>query len=563
MAVSGTVIGAAATTVGSVLLLNVAGILTARFPRHRSGKVGPSGIVPDRALAPLSSLVTNVFLPCLIFSSLGATLRQDVLKDSWPSAVFAPVNMGIAALVSWLVAIPFVPRKFRTEFVLASSVPNVGPMPLVMMEVLCDQEQLASETDCFDRSVTFIFVHVFGWSLAFWTIGLALVKSMKGDHGQQQHEPKRSLGCAVARGLASPAILATILGAVVGLIQPLRRAFFSDHAPLRFIASAASNYGTSVVGLAIYVMAATLGKSLTSLNPRAWIARKRAQDTHASKQHPCLDGSQLQDVHGNRTQHRQQDSGAGSSSGSTNETHSSSSSGALEMQPQLQLQQQQQLLLLQQQLQQQQQQQRDEGGDSSESLEEWLRASEGNNAEAATVQESTLHQMDSPDSAATTTAVIVEMTQSEDIHANMSERSSVEDIERGAFESDDGRGVAHGHNSSKNEHGADAAVDDEGWSATVIVLFIFVSMCVVPVLRFGLLLLVGDLVFVGPDSALVQLVVALQSVTPAATLVVVVCQREGKQAAAKRISRGVVGQYAFSIVTLLVATVIAVDSFYS
>ena len=100
------------------------------------------------------------------------------------------------------------------------------------------------------------------------------------------------------------------------------------------------------------------------------------------------------------------------------------------------------------------------------------------------------------------------------------------------------------------------------WDLRTMISFLAVSMFLVPAVRFALVLVLGGKVFTGDNKLLVQLILMLQCVTPAANLVVVVCQQQGNRAAAERLSRAMILQYLCAAVTLMIATTVAISNLY-
>ncbi|EGD80505.1 hypothetical protein PTSG_01096 [Salpingoeca rosetta] len=507
MEVSSAVVGTAATVVASVLAVNIIGAIAAHYPKHPSGRVGPSGVVPQTAIASLANVATTIFVPCLTFYSLGSRLSAEVFQEAWPLIFWAPFNiLASVALGYCAIQVACVPRHFRKEFLIGCGFANILAVPLIMLEVLCDQEQLAEEDECFERGATFIFMYVFGWSLCFWTVGVAIIRGLEGGEG---HGVGISWRQALS-GLVNPPMLGCLFGAVVGLVAPLRRVIFDDGAPLLFISSAASAYGSSVVGMLTIVMAATLGKSLSSLNPLTWFkstpAAPKTGATHAA-----------------------------AAAAAVGEEERDGTQEAL--------------------------------GESAESLQ-WLEAiltpnpskssmyvlAESNGSEAA--QQQAKQRED---------AVVVDIDEAiAAVRAQQHREQQQVDKQQQVQQSKGLPASAAGGTTAVGD--GDGDEDEEAatkrWDVRTLVAFVVVSMFVGPAIKFGIVLLLGESVFTGANASLLQLVLSIQCVTPTANLVVVVNQREGNRRVAERLSRGVVMQYVAAIVTLLVVTTLSISSFY-
>eukprot|EP00056_Hartaetosiga_gracilis_P020295 m.18608 g.18608 ORF g.18608 m.18608 type:complete len:263 (-) comp8334_c0_seq2:2384-3172(-) len=170
----------AAKTVGSVFLIFIVGILASWFPSHPSKSVHLSGILPQSSIRNVAKLCTNILIPCLGFVSLGSTLTIDIIKEAWPMVIWTPVHMiacGIVATILYKVAC--LPQKYFTEFCVGCVFTNVVSMPLVMLEVLCAQEEVDEGANCFERAASFVFLPVMSWIFIFWTIGLSTIRYIR------------------------------------------------------------------------------------------------------------------------------------------------------------------------------------------------------------------------------------------------------------------------------------------------------------------------------------------------------------------------------------------------
>eukprot|EP00056_Hartaetosiga_gracilis_P020294 m.18597 g.18597 ORF g.18597 m.18597 type:complete len:478 (-) comp8334_c0_seq1:1666-3099(-) len=245
----------AAKTVGSVFLIFIVGILASWFPSHPSKSVHLSGILPQSSIRNVAKLCTNILIPCLGFVSLGSTLTIDIIKEAWPMVIWTPVHMiacGIVATILYKVAC--LPQKYFTEFCVGCVFTNVVSMPLVMLEVLCAQEEVDEGANCFERAASFVFLPVMSWIFIFWTIGLSTIRYIRT--GTMPRAKK------VALSLLNPAVIANILALIVVLIPPLQRILFDSDGALSFVISSMRIFGNSSVGMMSLLMAITLGKSI-------------------------------------------------------------------------------------------------------------------------------------------------------------------------------------------------------------------------------------------------------------------------------------------------------------
>ena len=92
-----------------------------------------------------SRICTLLFLPALIISSTGATLNPAALRDSWQLVVAGSLTIALSGVMAWafgrLLLRPEARRAFR-PVQLAIAFPNSGAFPLLLMESLCEQDDI-------------------------------------------------------------------------------------------------------------------------------------------------------------------------------------------------------------------------------------------------------------------------------------------------------------------------------------------------------------------------------------------------------------------------------------
>ncbi|EGD74188.1 hypothetical protein PTSG_06198 [Salpingoeca rosetta] len=522
--ISGDVVAVAASTVGSVLMLSLVGVFVAHYPKHPSGDVRLSGMLQQSSIRQIAKVATTVYIPCLAFTRLGSRLSIDTMKEVWPMVLYAPAQCLLGTLVAWLVCRVFlVPKQFRQEFILACSHPNMIAVPLVMLEVLCQQSQLAGEDSCSERSAAFVFVSVVGWYLYFWTVGLETIKHLSPEtqalEANQGGEGSSTIWQSLKQlvnNFFNPPLIGSLSGLVVGLVPELQDLFFGGKAPLLFSTSAAKTYAAAVVGVMSTVMFVTLGKSIPSLDLREHAAKLLRMFRPADKR-------SLEDVEV-----------AGPDDTSTNSSvqlmasRDSISVGAVLAGPsqcsdQPSSHQQQHTVPA-------------SYDDNGVLLIDVDRVLEENHLSLALARAN-----GQDDARATSSATVPPSATALKLLVPATSNATTTPEQK-----------------QEKDHQSAAS-----WGARNLVLFVVTSMLVLPGSKLGLIIWLGPHVFgSGANAALVQLVLCIQSITPTANLLVVVCQREGARASAERMSRGILLQYTVAIGSLLIFTALGVAAFY-
>lgn len=224
-----------------------------------------SGLLYPELMKSIAGLATQILIPCLSVTTLGSRLSLDVLADVWPVVLFGLTNSIVAFMVGGLTAIPAKPPlHFRRAYLVSCTFNNVVAVPLVMLQTLCDRPQLSDEEDCFERASSFVFVHLFGFSLTFWTIGVAY---LTGEAGTSYTWKQR------AYRLLNPPFLAIVFGFFIALTPGVQDFLFGPDAALQFLSSAFATLGSAVVPIMTLLMAASLGHNLRRQGFFDWAAR--------------------------------------------------------------------------------------------------------------------------------------------------------------------------------------------------------------------------------------------------------------------------------------------------
>eukprot|EP00611_Tribonema_gayanum_P023851 TRINITY_DN50_c1_g1_i2.p1 TRINITY_DN50_c1_g1~~TRINITY_DN50_c1_g1_i2.p1 ORF type:complete len:581 (-),score=188.98 TRINITY_DN50_c1_g1_i2:641-2383(-) len=167
---------------GKIIVVTSIGVFCATRPKGNP--------LFDAELLPrLGRLCNLVFLPAMVCSSMGGALTAAMLVEYLP-LLFADSALR---LLSWAVAaaverlLPVEPRLYKAvKFAILFT--NVGTIPLLYLDSLCDQAVINAEFDgsaslCFESGTNMIFVYLITWHLWFYSWGFfKLAEANELDH---------------------------------------------------------------------------------------------------------------------------------------------------------------------------------------------------------------------------------------------------------------------------------------------------------------------------------------------------------------------------------------------
>jgi len=304
-----------ATSVGSLVLLNLLGVLLTRVPKIP--------LLQREHVRAMSRITMFLCAPCLLATNISSNLTPELLQQSWYLIPWAWLFLLIGYIVSLVMvrcASPGV--AFKRHFLVAASHGNSMAMPLVLVETLFKQPVLLErDQDGLAQATTFIFMYVVGWSVVFWGFSFhylnysevtpAALPSSIGN-SSNSHLPdnsgcistdkkltasvmemspitpsptannstsnsnsragsnndtvcaancwRRTKSCG-AEVLLSPPIVGIAVGCLVGLVPSFNWLFYSESSPIRPVTLAAEVLGKGMVTITSIVMMSSLGTS--------------------------------------------------------------------------------------------------------------------------------------------------------------------------------------------------------------------------------------------------------------------------------------------------------------
>ncbi|KAJ8755799.1 hypothetical protein K2173_024344 [Erythroxylum novogranatense] len=258
----------------------------------------------------LNNLVFYVFGPALVGSSLAKTVTIENLATLWFIGVNMLFTIIIGSILGWiLVKITRTPQRLQGPVLGCCAAGNLGNLLLIIIPSLCEEKSspFGDSTVCstygesyaaFSMAVLAVYV----WTYVYFVIRLYSTREAKGTNNVNENElpvlPNKSgessdilpqtndteaalpstedEGPQIAsyekvkervksfklQMVLAPATIAAIVGFVIGLISPFRKAMIGKSAPLRVVFNSTDFMGQPAIPCIILIVGANLLKGL-------------------------------------------------------------------------------------------------------------------------------------------------------------------------------------------------------------------------------------------------------------------------------------------------------------
>mmetsp|Transcript_7511 Transcript_7511/g.13773 ORF Transcript_7511/g.13773 Transcript_7511/m.13773 type:complete len:477 (+) Transcript_7511:313-1743(+) len=102
-------------------------------------------LVTPVGVKAITTLITWILTPSLLFIRLGGLLSVELLQDTWPLMVAGAVLIVINGLMAYLVLVPLgkPTATFQPWYVIGLTFPNFVAIPLVFVSTICSQNIIA------------------------------------------------------------------------------------------------------------------------------------------------------------------------------------------------------------------------------------------------------------------------------------------------------------------------------------------------------------------------------------------------------------------------------------
>jgi len=247
--------------VGTLLLLNILGVILATFPKE-------DPVLTRSKVKALAGLTINFILPCLTWASTSKLFTAEKVFNSWILFVAGIVFQFVGLVISTLYVRLFsIPKSFDFEFILCSSFPNSFALPFILSAIFCRQDFLSEVEECEEEAAAYIFIYLTGWHLLFWPF----VYIFLDRHGNSEELTCKSL---ISKIFFRPVMLSLLLGTAMGLVAPIRH-FFWETRGGKVLSSTFDIIGRGGATMATIVMTGSLGNAFLE-----WYKKQYPDDFH-------------------------------------------------------------------------------------------------------------------------------------------------------------------------------------------------------------------------------------------------------------------------------------------
>lgn len=180
------------------------------------------GLLDAKTAKTMSKLNGTVFLPCLLFVSLGRSVTIDQLRDVWLLPLTATWNIALGATFgAMLLRLLRVPDGFRGPAVAASAFGNSLALPVVLISSIIGEGgrvgRIVFTKEDQAAAMLYLGAYMTSLTILMWTVGPAMMVAEKEGKGGMMaegegHSVERELGSCdhdseAAKGLKSPALV--------------------------------------------------------------------------------------------------------------------------------------------------------------------------------------------------------------------------------------------------------------------------------------------------------------------------------------------------------------------
>ena len=214
-------------------------------------------VLTQSALSTLSSLVFNLFQPCLLFVNVCQTIAAQRMAGGSPIAWILP--MAAVAQIALGFVVGKILAKFlyfgqedsseAKQFLTCSTFGNSGPLPLVFTDALF---RASKDPTLLSNSVAYISLYLLGWSPLFWVVGTTILSN---PEGKKSADEERKI---MMKRVFSPPVLASIVGLIVGSNAFMSSLFIPGGAIFHSIFEAMRTIGAGYLPSVLMILAGSL-----------------------------------------------------------------------------------------------------------------------------------------------------------------------------------------------------------------------------------------------------------------------------------------------------------------
>ena len=274
-----------------IFLISTVGVFLAKFPSK-------DPILPAIMIKYLSKLANNVFVPCLIITSLGSAITVQLLQRIGILVLFCFIANSASYFYGYTFGRLLHGRSDDAMFIaltVAIGSPNAISLPIMVMQTMCNESYVNADYEnnqhkCFAEATSMLFVYSMGWHLMFWSYGFPTLKTIKKKFYadatdltvesiddslvvESEYIFLNSILTIISfrkyKNLflnwlqmifLTPAMVAIFIGVAIGLIPYIQKLMFGEMSFLQPLGSAITTLGEPVVAINCLIMSASLAQ---------------------------------------------------------------------------------------------------------------------------------------------------------------------------------------------------------------------------------------------------------------------------------------------------------------
>jgi len=157
------------------------GIMCSLFPKSRP-------ILNPEARRDLGNLLLQVASPAIAVASIGSKIHLDDLIELWDLFFWCILSCTLGLLTSVFFSRIFFPSLscdplFEGAFTMAATFGNTGTLPIIILDVLCENRILAkrmgSATDCAADARAYVMIYNVSWCILIFGLYIPVFKRIK------------------------------------------------------------------------------------------------------------------------------------------------------------------------------------------------------------------------------------------------------------------------------------------------------------------------------------------------------------------------------------------------
>ena len=220
----------------SIFIITLAGVFLVR-----------SKIISKDALPFLGKIIIYMFLPCLLFNKIVASISWEKLTEYWVFPVTCVIYILLGLLIGWITIKICKPRKeIKSGALAAIAFNNSGYIPIALVSAITTIFPVfISDPQAKDKAIAFVAIYLIGFSPLLWTVGYSLISGEK-------------ISKITFKKFFSPPIIGMIIGMCVAMILPLKDLFYPAEGLLHPIYRATGIIGEATVPCVLILLGGCL-----------------------------------------------------------------------------------------------------------------------------------------------------------------------------------------------------------------------------------------------------------------------------------------------------------------